>query len=74
MRCVPHDDPLSYFFAVARKLNTLWLRTTYPFARFGRNVNIHPSCTILRPASPWISLADDVYLCPGNWLNVVASG
>jgi abequosyltransferase len=71
MRGLPFPDPLSYLPSVARKLHSAWLRTTYPFARFGRNVNIHPSCIIARDGSPWISIGDDVYLYPGNWLNVI---
>jgi lipopolysaccharide O-acetyltransferase len=74
MRNLPAKDPLTYVSAVMRKGYSFWLRTTYPFARFGRHVNVHPSCTIPRDGAPWISLGDDVYLYPGNWLNVILMG
>src|SRR5262249_14684446 len=56
------------------RLNSLWLKSTYPFAAFGRGVNVHPSCTIPRAGSPWISIGDRVYLYPGTWLNVILMG
>jgi acetyltransferase-like isoleucine patch superfamily enzyme len=71
MRGQPFPDPFSRLQAIPRKLHTLWLKTTYPFARFGHHVNIHPSCIIPRDGSPWISIGDDVYLYPHNWLNVI---
>jgi acetyltransferase-like isoleucine patch superfamily enzyme len=74
MRRLPFDDPLTIFPRIARKLNTLWLRTTYPFASFGEGVNIHPSCMIHRGGSPWIVMGSRVYLYPGTWLNVILQG
>jgi acetyltransferase-like isoleucine patch superfamily enzyme len=74
MRGLPFDDPLTIFPRAARKLNSLWLRTTYPFASFGKGVNIHPTCTIPRAGSPWIIIGNGVYLYPGNWLNVILMG
>jgi acetyltransferase-like isoleucine patch superfamily enzyme len=74
VRGLPLDDPLTIFPRMARKANSLWLRKTYPFASFGRGVNIHPSCTIPRAGSPWIAIGDRVYLYPGNWLNVILMG
>ncbi len=74
MRGLPVKDPFSYFGCVFRKLHTFWLKIAYPFARFGRHVNIHPTCIIPRGGSPWISIGDDVYLYPNNWLNVILMG
>jgi len=74
MRGLPAKDPLHYVSSVIRKLHSRWLRATYPFARFGRGVNIHPSCTIPRDGAPWISIGDQVYLFSGNWLNVILMG
>jgi hypothetical protein len=74
MKGLPYDDPLTLFSRIARKLNSFWLRSTYPFAHFGRNVNIHPTCIIPRAGSPWINIGDNVYLYPGNWLNVILIG
>jgi len=35
------DDPLSLVGRALTKLNTFWLRETYPFQAFGDNVSIH---------------------------------
>ena len=64
------EDPLSLVSWVATKLNSIWLRKTYPFAAFGTNVSIHYSCDIKRPASPHIRIGDDIYLGPDIWLNI----
>jgi len=74
MRGLPSDDPLTLFPRIATKLNTVWLRTTYPFANFGSGVHIHPSCTIPRAGAPWIVIGDKVHLFQGNWLNVILMG
>jgi abequosyltransferase len=66
------NDPLHSLGRIATKLNTSWLKLTYPFARFGRHVSIHYSCEIYRGGSPYIELADEVYLAPDVWLNTVA--
>lgn len=66
------DDPLSIFTRIATKLNTAWLRASYPFAGFGRGVSIHHSCDIGRTGSPHIFLGDQVYLGPDVWLNTVS--
>src|ERR1700722_14227224 len=68
---MPADDPLGVFGRLATRLNTAWLQATYPFARFGRNGSIHYSCELYRGGSPYIELADDVYLAPDVWLNTV---
>jgi acetyltransferase-like isoleucine patch superfamily enzyme len=64
-------DPLSVFGRIATKLTTAWLKTTYPFAKFGRHVSVHYSCEVYRGRSQYIELADEVYLAPDVWLNVV---
>ena len=64
-------DPVPIFRRVAIKLNTAWLRATYPFASFGRRVSIHRLCDISRAVSRSVSISDDVYLAPDVWLNVV---
>lgn len=64
------EDPLSLVSRVATKLNSIWLRKTYPFATFGRNVSIHYSCDIQRSISEQISIGDDVYMAPDIWLNI----
>lgn len=64
------EDPLSLISEIVTKLHSIWLRRTYPFARFGRNVSVHYSCDILRSMSPHISLGDKIYLAPDVWMNV----
>lgn len=68
---LPADDPLDLLGRSATKLRTMWLKATYPFAKFGRQVSIHYSCEIYRGGSPYIELNDEVYLAPDVWLNVV---
>ena len=55
---------------VASKLNTMWLRATYPFGTFGSQVSVHYSCEMFRAGSRFIHLHDRVYLAPDVWLNV----
>ncbi len=64
------EDPLTLISRVATKLNSVWLRSTYRFAGFGRGVAIHYSCDLKRSVSPHIELGDNVYLAPDVWVNV----
>jgi acetyltransferase-like isoleucine patch superfamily enzyme len=57
---------------IATKLNTLWLRTAYPFASFGRGSSVDSSCDIWRKTARHISIGNEVYLAPQVWLNIVA--
>jgi acetyltransferase-like isoleucine patch superfamily enzyme len=66
------QDPFNLLPRVATKLNSLWLRFTYGFRRFGRNVSIHFSCDIRRSASPRIELGDDIYMAPNVSIELVA--
>jgi acetyltransferase-like isoleucine patch superfamily enzyme len=68
----PAGDPLRLFGRVARKLNTEWLRATYPFAAIGRRLSIAPTCDLSRHGSQYMSLGDEVLLTSDVWLNVVA--
>lgn len=68
---VPREDPIRIFRRLAAKFHTGWLKVSYPFARFGQRVSVDSSCEIFRGASPYIELADEVYLAPDVWLNVV---
>jgi acetyltransferase-like isoleucine patch superfamily enzyme len=69
----PFEDPLSLFTDLLTKLKTVWMRLTYPFAKFGRGVSIHYSCEIRRSASNRIQIGDSVYIAPGTWLTVPES-
>jgi abequosyltransferase len=67
------EDPLSLLSDLRTKANTVWMRLTYPFAGFGRDVSIHYSCEIRRSASNRIRIGDSVYIASGTWLNVPES-
>jgi lipopolysaccharide O-acetyltransferase len=67
---IPADDPLTIFTRLRTKLNTAWLRWTYPFAQLGRGATIHPTCDIYRGASPFIQIEDCVFLGRDVWLNI----
>jgi acetyltransferase-like isoleucine patch superfamily enzyme len=67
----PAGDPFRFFGRIASKLNTEWLRATYPFASVGRRLSIAPSCDLWRQAAQYISLGDDVLLTSDVWLNIV---
>jgi acetyltransferase-like isoleucine patch superfamily enzyme len=65
------EDPLQFFPRLFTWLHTRWLRLTYPFRQFGNGVSITHSCEILRSVASEIAIADNVYLAPDVWLNVV---
>src|SRR5713101_3091826 len=64
--------PLTVLSRVATKLNTTWLRSTYPFAGFGRGASVHYTCDIDRPSSMYVHIGDEVYLAPDVWLSVIS--
>jgi len=66
----PVLDPLSLVSRAANRLNTMWLRHTYPFAEFGQSVSIHRSCDVYRPTSKFIRIGNSVYIARDVWLNV----
>ena len=66
----PAEDPLALISRIATKLNSIWLRTTYPFAAFGANVSVHHSCDIQRSVSPHIWIGNNIYLASDIWLNI----
>lgn len=59
------------FGRVAAKLNTEWLRATYPFAAIGRRISIDPAHNFWRPGARYMALGDDIYLAQDVWLHVV---
>jgi acetyltransferase-like isoleucine patch superfamily enzyme len=71
---LPAQDVLSFFARAATKANSVWMRSTYPFANMGRGASVHYSCEIKRSAARNISLGDEVVLAPDVWLNVVVEG
>lgn len=66
------EDVLQWLDFVFAKLNTIWLRRTYPFAQLGHDSSIHHTCEIRRTISSRIYIGDSVYLGQDNWLNVSA--
>ena len=66
----PFADPLELFPRALRKLFSLWVSRTYPFASIGRNVSLHFTCKVSRQRSPRISLGNSVKLLEYAWLNV----
>ena len=64
------EDPLSNVGLILTKLNTMWLRTTYPFHSMGKGVSIHYKCEIHRSMANRISFGDREYLAPDVWVNV----
>lgn len=66
----PFEDPFNLLRRVTTKLNSTWIKLTYPFASIGLNVSIHFTSTICRQRSPRISLGDSVSIGAGAWLNV----
>ena len=73
---VPTEDPLMWISRLATKLNSKWLKLTYPFDGFGRGVSIHHTCEVRRSYAHKIRIEDSVLLDREVWLNVpvVASG
>ncbi|HEX3107154.1 MAG TPA: acyltransferase [Terriglobales bacterium] len=64
------EDPRSLLSRAATKLNSIWLRATYPFARFGKNSSIHYSCELARSISAKVSIGEHVYIARDVWINV----
>jgi|ERR1017187_7724236 carbonic anhydrase/acetyltransferase-like protein (isoleucine patch superfamily) len=56
---------------VAAKLNTEWMRATFPFAAFGRGISIDSTCEFWRRSSQYMAIGDKVYLAPHVLLNVL---
>jgi acetyltransferase-like isoleucine patch superfamily enzyme len=65
-----YRDPRYALRGIRNKLHGIWLRSTYPFAEFGRGVSVDSSCEIERSKSSEIRLGDGVYLAPDVWLDV----
>jgi hypothetical protein len=64
------EDPLEGLSRLARKLHTLWLACTYPFASIGKDVSVHYSCDLQRSRARYITIGDRVILGREVWLNI----
>jgi acetyltransferase-like isoleucine patch superfamily enzyme len=60
----PHtfEDPLRTVLRALRKLNSLWLRWTYPFASVGHHFSVHYSCDLRRTVARYIRIGDSVLI------------
>lgn len=56
------------------KLNTWWMKATYPFAQVGRGVEFHYTSEISRHVAPRISLGDNIEIGMYSWLTCGTEG
>lgn len=49
---------------------TMWIRATYPFARFGAGSSVHFSCDLDRKNARKMDFGKEVYVAPDVWLNI----
>lgn len=66
----PIEDPLNLFPRARRKLYSLWVSRTYPFASIGRNVSFHFTSRVSRQRAGRVRLGNFVNLLESTWLNV----
>jgi abequosyltransferase len=52
------------------KANSIWLKLSYPFEKFGKRVSVHYTCEIQRRHSRKMRIGDRVFLDREVWLNV----
>jgi len=62
-------DPLDLLSHTIRKLYSLWVSATYPFASMGSNLQIHPSAILSRQVAPGIKLGNSVIIRNHAWIN-----
>jgi acetyltransferase-like isoleucine patch superfamily enzyme len=67
---VIRQDPLLFPGRFVTKARTAWMRATYPFHRFGRDVSIHYTCEVPRSIANRVSVGDGVYLASDVWLTI----
>jgi acetyltransferase-like isoleucine patch superfamily enzyme len=56
------EDPIRVVWRGLRKLHSLWLCSTYPFAAVGHHVSIHYTCNISRTIARYISLGNKILI------------
>jgi len=69
----PFEDPLELFPRGLKKMYSIWVRLTYPFASVGRDVSFHFTSKVSRERAPRISLGNSVSVGQHAWLNVATS-
>ncbi len=65
------EDPITTFLRWVRKLHSLWLAWTYPFAAIGKKVSVHYTCDVRRRISGYIKLGSFILLERNVRLDVV---
>lgn len=63
------EDPLNLLSDAIRKLYSVWVSKTYPFASIGRNLQIHPSAILSRRIVPGIKIGNSVIIRNHAWIN-----
>jgi acetyltransferase-like isoleucine patch superfamily enzyme len=66
----PIDDPINLLPRAITKLNSLWMKWTYPFASIGEKASFHYTSKVFRPRSTRISLGNHVSLREYAWLSI----
>lgn len=64
------EDPVELLPRAVKKLHSVWLSLTYPFAAIGRDVSFHCSSKVSRQRAWGISLGNSVSIGEHAWLNV----
>jgi acetyltransferase-like isoleucine patch superfamily enzyme len=68
---VSFEDPLLLISRAIRKLYSLWLSWTYPFASVGHHFSAHYTCDLRRAISGYIQLGNSILLERNVRLDVV---
>ncbi len=68
----PHSlaTPGSFMNSLLSKINTMWLRWTYPFVSVGSGFWAHYSCDIRRCIAPHIKIGNEVKIDRHVWLTI----
>jgi acetyltransferase-like isoleucine patch superfamily enzyme len=64
------EDPLDLFPRAMKKLYSLWVSATYPFAYLGGNLSIHYTSLLSRRIAPAIKLGNSVIIRNNAWFNL----
>jgi acetyltransferase-like isoleucine patch superfamily enzyme len=67
------EDPVRQFKRAIRKLHSLWLTWTYPFASVGRLLSVHSSCDIRRAVAGYIKIGNNVLIDRNARVDVVVA-
>jgi len=68
----PFEDPLDLFPRALKKLYSIWVSRTYPFASIGSGGSFHFTCRVSRQRAPRIKIGARVTLGKEAWLNIAS--